>query len=168
MNSKLTVKLLTVFILISMFSGTSLFAHCEIPCGIYNDQLRIELIWEHITTIEKSMNQVNTLSKEGTLNYNQLVRWVSNKEDHANELQHIVTQYFMTQRIKPAEQGDEAAHAAYLKKLEILHGLLVNAMKAKQTTDLAHIKSLRDLTDQFVDVYFDADAKKHLIEHHKG
>ena len=32
-----------------------------------------------------------------------------NKEEHANQLQHIVTQYFMTQRIKPVDQKDEAA-----------------------------------------------------------
>ncbi len=168
MNWKLTAKLLAIFIFISLFGNASLFAHCEIPCGIYHDQLRIELIWEHITTIEKSMNQVNSLSAEGSKNYNQLIRWVSNKENHATELQHIVTQYFMTQRVKPADHADEAAHAAYLKKLGILHGLLVHAMKAKQTTDLAHIRHLRDLTDQFVEVYFDEDAKKHLREHHKG
>ncbi|MDY6953871.1 MAG: superoxide dismutase [Ni], partial [Thermodesulfobacteriota bacterium] len=33
-------------------------AHCEIPCGIYDDQMRIDMIAEHITTIEKSMKQI--------------------------------------------------------------------------------------------------------------
>ena len=65
-------------------------AHCEIPCGIYNDSLRIEMILEDCQTIEKSMGQIADLSKGGDKNYNQLVRWVSNKEDHANKIQHIV------------------------------------------------------------------------------
>ena len=25
-------------------------AHCQIPCGIYDDELRVQLIEEHITT----------------------------------------------------------------------------------------------------------------------
>jgi hypothetical protein len=74
----------------------------------------------------------------------------------------------MTQRVKPAEISDKAAYDAYLNKLAILHQLLFYAMKAKQTVDPENIKHLRDLTDQFVKVYFDADAQKHLQEHHKG
>jgi len=34
------------------------------------------------------------LSNEETINYNQIVRWVNNKEDHANKLQDIVSQHF--------------------------------------------------------------------------
>jgi nickel superoxide dismutase len=28
-------------------------AHCEIPCGIYDDEMRINMVLEHIATIEK-------------------------------------------------------------------------------------------------------------------
>ena len=75
-------------------------AHCEIPCGIYDDEMRVKMIFEHISTIEKSIKQIMKLEKDADRNYNQLIRWVVNKEQHANELQEIVTQYFMTQRIK--------------------------------------------------------------------
>ena len=77
--------------------------HCEIPCGIYDDQARITLLKEHITTIEKSMDQIEELQSKQDKDYNQLVRWIVNKEDHAEKLMGIVTQYFMTQRIKPAQ-----------------------------------------------------------------
>lgn len=167
MVRKTAAKFIMAIITISIFAAPSVLAHCEIPCGIYTDELRIHLIKEHITTLEKSMNQINTLSKEGEKNYNQLVRWVGNKDTHANEIQHIVTQYFMTQRVKPADHSDEAAHTAYLSKVAVLHQMLVHAMKAKQTTDLAHIQHLRDLTDKFVTMYFDEDAQKHLMDHHK-
>jgi nickel superoxide dismutase len=46
-----------------MLIGTA-FAHCEIPCGIYDDHARIHMILEHVTTIEKSMNQITAISKE--------------------------------------------------------------------------------------------------------
>jgi nickel superoxide dismutase len=122
-------------------------AHCEIPCGIYDDQVRADLIAEHITTIEKSMRQIEGLSKADSVNYNQLVRWINNKELHANKLQEIVTQYFMTQRIKlDADKYDE--------KIGVLHQMLVYAMRAKQTTDLAHIEKLRSLLKEFQKLYF--------------
>ena len=56
-------------------------AHCEIPCGIYDDQMRTKLIAEHATTIEKSMKEI-----QAAPNQNQAVRWVMNKEKHADEL----------------------------------------------------------------------------------
>ncbi len=129
-------------------------AHCEIPCGIYDDEARADMIAEHITTIEKSMNRITALSKEAPLNHNQIVRWVQNKENHADELQHIATQYFMTQRIKPADKEDTEAYTIYIKKLTLLHRMVVYAMKSKQTTDLANVEKLRSLLAEFKGEYF--------------
>jgi len=130
-------------------------AHCQIPCGIYNDEARFTLLEEHITTIEKSMNQIIELSKEPGEHANQLTRWVLNKEDHADQLAEIVTKYFLQQRIKPADADDEE----YVTKLRLCHGLLVGAMKAKQTTDLQHVAALRDTLGQFRAVYFGEKAE---------
>jgi nickel superoxide dismutase len=122
-------------------------AHCEIPCGIYDDEARIAMLLEHVATIEKSMNQITAIEKEKEHNANQLVRWVMNKEKHADELQEIVSQYFMTQRIKlDAKEYD--------KKLALLHQMLVYAMKCKQTTDLAHTAKLTALIQEFKNLYF--------------
>ena len=140
------VGLLTV--VLGVFITANAWAHCEIPCGIYDDHMRIHMIEEHITTIEKSMKQIVDLSGQTPVNYNQLVRWVTNKEHHADELQHIVTQYFMTQRIKP-DQKD------YEKKLMVLHKMLLATMKSKQTTDLVHVNDLRTLTKEFAGLYFE-------------
>ena len=128
------------------------FAHCEIPCGIYDDEARFKLMAEDITTIEKSINQIVELSAAGEKNYNQLVRWINNKELHADKLMETVTQYFMTQRIKPVEATD-SAYASYTKKVVLLQQMLVEAMKCKQTTDLAHTEKLRQLLAEFHDLY---------------
>ena len=82
------------------------YSHCQIPCGIYDDQARFDMIAEHITTIEKSMNEIRKLSEQDKPNMNQIVRWVQNKEEHADELGHIVTYYFMTQRVKPTQKTE--------------------------------------------------------------
>jgi nickel superoxide dismutase len=134
-------------ILIVAFSAASASAHCEIPCGIYDDQLRADLVAEHLTTIEKSMKSIVELSKQNPINYNQLIRWVTNKEKHADEIQDIVTQYFLTQRIKPDTKQ-------YSEKLAVLHKMLVYAMKCKQTTDVANVDTLRSLLKEFEALYF--------------
>lgn len=133
-------------VLLLIFQSAA-FAHCEIPCGIYDDAMRIKLISEHIATIEKSMAQITEIEKSGSTNSNQLVRWVMNKEDHANKLQEVVTQYFMTQRLKP-DTGN------YDQQLRLLHLMLVAAMKAKQTTDLENVAELKKLLAEFDKLYF--------------
>lgn len=144
----------SLFLSLTVFFSTAVFSHCQIPCGIYDDEVRIKIAAEHIATIEKAMKQVNELSKENPQNYNQIVRWIYNKEKHAEELSDIVTYYFMTQRLKPVEEKDAEDYKDYQKKLTLLHEMLVYAMKAKQTTDLAHVEKLRSLLKDFRETYF--------------
>ncbi|WP_321376382.1 superoxide dismutase [Ni] [uncultured Draconibacterium sp.] len=155
---KITKLLSTAFIVgIITLSNFQAKAHCEIPCGIYGDSVRIALLYEHIETIEKSMNQINELSKSDNPDYNQLVRWVMNKEEHAKEMQEIVSQYFLHQRVKITSSADDAAYRKYVKQLELLHHLSVFAMKSKQSTDLSIIDTLREKLHLFEHAYFGDD-----------
>jgi nickel superoxide dismutase len=124
-----------------------------VPCGIYDDTVRFVLMREHVTTITKSMQQIDQLATDTPPNWNQIVRWTQNKEDHADELAHIITYYFMAQRVKPKAAADAEAHAHYVGQLEILHRMLVAAMKAKQSTDRTHTDRLGKLIDQFEQAY---------------
>jgi nickel superoxide dismutase len=151
-NKKAFLVLFTALIVI--FSAKTMLAHCQVPCGIYDDKMRIQMLYEHITTIEKAMSQVMALSTEAAPNYNQIVRWVVNKEKHAEEMDQIVGYYFLTQRIKPIAPDDKKAYAHYRHQLELLHHLLVFTMKAKQSTDLSLIQKLRDLVKEFEQAYF--------------
>lgn len=136
----------------------ALRAHCEIPCGIFGDEMRVQAIAEDIDTVEKSMQQIVQLSAQGDKNYNQLVRWVVNKETHAGYIQETVAQYFLTQRIKPADATDEAKHALYIRQLTLLHEMLIVAMQAKQSTDLSRVARLRELLAAFRKAYFGESA----------
>lgn len=146
-------KITMLFAFIAFVAALQTKAHCEIPCGIYGDSMRVDLIKEHIKTIEKSMNQIVALSEEDDEDYNQIVRWVVNKEEHAIKIQDIVSQYFLHQRIKPVDDGNEG-HEKYVNQLKTLHLISIHAMKAKQTTDLKHIAKLRDLVKTFEKLYF--------------
>jgi nickel superoxide dismutase len=157
MNKGKTYLLIVPVLLLLLAAPASLWSHCQVPCGIYDDEARVKMIAEHITTIEKAMNQVIELSKESKPNYNQIVRWVTNKEKHAEELSDIVTYYFMAQRVKPADKKDTQKYNEYREQLELLHHLLVYTMKAKQSVDLSVIGKLRSLLEEFNKSYF----KKH-------
>jgi nickel superoxide dismutase len=145
---KKTVTIILSSLFLTCMLPINSFSHCQMPCGIYDDEMRIGMINEHIATIEKAMNQIKELEKEGDKNYNQLVRWIVTKENHASELQEIVSQYFMTQRIKPDAKD-------YSKKLGLLHEMLIYSMKCKQTTDLTYVSKLRDLVKEFQGLYFE-------------
>jgi len=148
------VIIIGILTIISLSTTKKTYAHCEIPCGIYEDTLRVELIKEHIITIDRSMKMIIELSKKENPNYNQIVRWVNNKEEHANKLQNIVSQYFLHQRIKPTDPENEELYQKYIKQLTLLHELLVYSMKAKQTTDLSYIENLNKTIIVFEKSYF--------------
>jgi len=156
---------ISIVFLAFLMSASLAFAHCEIPCGIYDDGMRIRQVSEHITTVEKSIKSIMELSTAADKNYNQLVRWITNKETHATQIQHIVTQYFMTQRIKPVSQEHAGKYKKYMEELRLLHEILIYAMKAKQTTDLAHVERLRSLLKSFSFLYFGPEAHQHSHQH---
>ena len=143
----MNIKYLAIMSICVLSSIQISFGHCQIPCGIYDDLMRIQQMEEHVVTIEKSINKL-----ADNPNDNQKVRWVVNKEVHADELSDIVTYYFMTQRIKPGMPE-------YVNKLSLLHELLVTSMKVKQEADLAHVAKLNELIHAFEHTYLEEDHK---------
>ena len=165
-NYKKTLVITTCMVAAIVLALTPVVqSHCEIPCGIYDDSMRINMMYEHVQTIEKSMNQINTLSKASEKDFNQIVRWTVNKENHSDELSDIVTQYFMKQRIKPAAKDDHDAYTAYVNKLTLLHEIMVYSMKCKQTTDLENVNNLRETITKFKKAYSGEVAADHSHSH---
>ena len=150
-----------IFIFLAMIAlfKPVIFSHCEIPCGVYDDEMRFTMLEEHITTIEKAMKEIANLSGQQPPNFNQIVRWVTNKEKHAEDIQHIISQYFLTQRVKLVEKEDDKANKIRVKHLSLCHEILVYAMKTKQTTDLSNVEKLKSAVRVFKDSYFKAKAR---------
>jgi len=159
------ISYLSCIIIIS----NALYAHCQVPCGIYDDALRIVQIKEDITTIWKAMNQINELSGKGSSAQimNQLVRWVNTKEEHAKHIQTVVSDYFLAQRIKSKEKG-QAGRQKYVDQTLVLHQIIVGAMKCRQTTDVAACDNVSELIEIFSNFYFDEHGLLHLEELEKS
>ena len=146
-------RFLTLLLFLALFTFPKIaYSHCEIPCGIYNDEVRFTLLAEHITTIEKSMSKISEISTSDDKNPNQLVRWINNKEEHAEKFMEIITQYFMTQRIKVIAPGVDG-YDDYVKKVTLSHKMMQTAMKCKQTIDNSNALALRILLKEFEELY---------------
>lgn len=141
------VATISIIGLASLIFTAAVYAHCQVPCGVYGDQRRFETMLEDTTTIAKGMAQIAELStKSDPLSHNQLARWVATKETHASNIQEIIADYFMTQRIKPTADG-------YVKKLSSAHAVMLAAMKCKQTVDPADAEALKTSILAFYEAY---------------
>ena len=162
-------NIIAIPIIIAVFGLNSVHAHCQVPCGIYDDAVRIMQIREHVTTIEKAMVQIDQLTsdKSSAQNMNQLVRWINTKEEHATFIQSIMTDYFLAQRIKP-KQKHEAGRQQYVDQTLLLQQIIVAGMKCKQTVDKSKPELVSILLNQFVELYFNEHGKEHLNAMQKG
>jgi nickel superoxide dismutase len=122
-------------------------AHCQIPCGIYDDHARVQSMIEDSVTVIKSAKLIAELSgKSDAQSQNQLVRWVMNKENHAQKIISTISDYFLTQRVKP----DKKDYADRLKKH---HAVIIAAMKAKQNADGKYADMLKKSIEALLPYY---------------
>ena len=130
-----------------------LHAHCQIPCGIYDDYARVQSMLEDADTVIKSTQSIKKLSVHSDAqSLNQISRWVVNKETHSQNIISTISDYFMTQRIKPTQ-------ADYAERLVKHHTVVLAAMKAKQTVDVAQCDALDHAVGDFSKMYLPAEGK---------
>ena len=139
------ILLLIIFALAGVCQ--SAHAHCQIPCGIYNDHARVQSMLEDAATVEKSAKLIAELSvKSDAQSKNQLTRWVMNKEKHAQNIISTISDYFLTQRVKPGQKD-------YAERLIKHHAVIIAAMKAKQNIDLKYAKNLQKCVKALLSYY---------------
>lgn len=128
-------------------------AHCQIPCGIYDDHARIHHMLEDTTTIAKAVTQIGELAgKTDPQSVNQVTRWIIVKEDHASDIITTVAEYFLTQKVKEVAPGADG-YENYLKSLATHHHVMRAAMKTKQTVDSKAVEELRNTIDALGKLY---------------
>ena len=128
-------------------------AHCQVPCGIYDDHGRIDAMLEDVTTITKAIAQINELSQQhNALSFNQAARWVTTKEQHASHIITTVSEYFLTQKVKEVATS-AAGYRAYLGSLALHHRVMRAAMKTKQTVNSESAAALRAAVEELGKLY---------------
>jgi nickel superoxide dismutase len=145
-----------VILAITIFSSLALVqrqatAHCQIPCGIYDDHARVQSMLEDAATVEKSIKLINELAGNSEPQaQNQLVRWIMNKEQHAQNIIATISDYFLTQRVKPDQDDYEA-------RLVNHHRVIIAAMEAKQNSEASYAAALKEAIEVLLDYYLPHD-----------
>lgn len=136
-RNKIFSLMLVAVVGLTLAVSPILFSHCQIPCGIYDDYMRLLSMMEDATTVEKAVTMIDKLAgKADAQSQNQLVRWVMNKEKHAENIISTISDYYLTQRVK-SDQED------YTERLVKHHAVIVSAMKTKQNVDATHVATLK-------------------------
>jgi nickel superoxide dismutase len=151
LNMKQNTFKLFLLLLAGFLPAVFASAHCQIPCGIFEDDIVFGELMTDVATIEKSMKQINALGDKAGENPNQLVRWVTNKEYHAQNIQDVMAAYFLAQQIKMHLK--ESDPEKYAELLALVHKVTVLAMKTKQTTDVEAARKLHDALHAFQSAY---------------
>jgi nickel superoxide dismutase len=134
-----------LFILFSLLHST-LSAHCQMPCGVYHDNMVYDMIDQYVETMYKGMSVLKDSKFHGTHDWNEFIRWVILKEKESDETAKLIMTYFLQQKIKPGE-ADNA------KKLESAHKLLFLLVGIKQNTDVKFVKEFLDEWEDFKEMF---------------
>ena len=136
-KNKTILQIMMTAIVVFSITPLSALAHCQVPCGIYDDHMRVQAMLEDVATIEKAVKSMEELvGKTDIQSQNQMVRWVMNKEVHAQKIIQTISDYFLTQRVKPSQDD-------YSERLEKHHAVILLSMKAKQGTDIKTVTALK-------------------------
>jgi nickel superoxide dismutase len=150
---KKTVSLM-LFVLAVLVMPRASLAHCQIPCGIYDDHARVMSMLEDVETVKKSVTEMMALvDKTDLQSKQQFVRWVNNKEMHAQKIIATISDYFLTQRVKPSQED-------YAERLAKHHAVILLSMKAKQTADLNVVEQLGAAV-QALEAYYPEHEHEH-------
>ncbi|MFQ5413950.1 MAG: superoxide dismutase [Ni] [Phycisphaerae bacterium] len=128
-------------------------AHCQVPCGIYDDGARIKRLQEDAATIAKATKLIAELAgAHDAQSLNQATRWINTKENHASHIIEVVSEYFLTQKVKAVTAGSPG-YEVYLRKLADHHAVMVAAMKTKQKVDPTVVDALQHAIEQLATHY---------------
>eukprot|EP00618_Florenciella_parvula_P019291 CAMPEP_0119475964 /NCGR_PEP_ID=MMETSP1344-20130328/6665_1 /TAXON_ID=236787 /ORGANISM="Florenciella parvula, Strain CCMP2471" /LENGTH=212 /DNA_ID=CAMNT_0007509633 /DNA_START=181 /DNA_END=819 /DNA_ORIENTATION=- len=135
--------------------------HCQVPCGIFDDPMIVAEIRQACATIRKAMVQIGELSAStgDAQAFNQMTRWVMTKEEHCTKIMNLIADYCLAQRCKifGTPGSPFASEGDYIDALKAHHEVMVGAMKAKQTVDVAQCDALEHSVEDFSKMYLPAE-----------
>lgn len=126
----------------AIYSQASLSAHCQMPCGIYHDDMVYDQIDQYVETMFKGTSMLVKNKFDTPWDRNEFTRWVYNKEKMSDALADLLTSYFLQQKIKPGEDDTP-------ERLESAHKLLFLLVQIKQNTDRKFVEDFADEWDKF-------------------
>lgn len=130
------------WIALSLLTAPLLHSHCQMPCGIYHDDMVYDQIDQYVETMVKGVTVLSENQYQTAQDKNTFTRWVVQKENMSNETAQLLTSYFLQQKIKPDEDDT-------VKRVVAVHKLLCYIVTIKQTCDMKYVQAFSDEWDKF-------------------
>lgn len=121
---------------------STLMGHCQMPCGIYHDDIVYDQIDQYIETMVKAVSKIKDSKFTTPFEHNELIRWVMTKDNMSNQTAELIMTYFLQQKIKPGEKDTP-------KQLESAHKLLFRIVIIKQTVDFKAVSDFAEEWEKF-------------------
>lgn len=152
-------KKLFVGTILGLCCHSQLIAHCQMPCGIYHDEMVFDQIDQFIETIVKGISVLEDNKFSTVQERNAFTRWIVQKEKSADDTAHLILTYFLQQKIKPGE--DDTA-----KRVLSAHQLLFYLVQIKQTVDYKVLNDFYEEWERFK-LMFHIEGYKCKVSHAK-
>lgn len=133
---------ITLIVAFFLTQSGGLLSHCQMPCGIYHDDLVYDQIDQYIETMYKGITVLTDSKFDSVKNKNEFVRWVFQKEKESDDTAKIILTYFLQQKIKPGEDDT-------VKKVTEAHKLLFLLVTIKQCVDRKFIEEFAKIWENF-------------------
>ncbi len=126
----------------SLLGTERLIAHCQMPCGIYHDEMVYEEIDQYVETMYKGMTVLGENKFSTSHERNEIIRWIYQKEKQSNKAADLIVSYFLQQKIKPGEKDTP-------QRVISAHRLLFLIVCIKQNTDRQMVKDFSEEWEKF-------------------
>lgn len=133
---------LLVGVILGWCCQMQLIAHCQMPCGIYHDEMVFDQIDQFVETTVKAISVMEDNPFKTVQDRAAFVRWVVQKDKGADDVAHLITTYFLQQKIKPGEDDT-------VKRVLSAHQLLFYLVQIKQNVDLKVVNDFYEEWERF-------------------
>lgn len=125
------------------FPAQTVYAHCDIPCGIYDP---------HLAQIA-SLTVIRMIDLAAEHRGQDLTRYILVKEEHAELVKREI-------RIIWGDYFKEEHFQKYPELAGLAHKIMQEASKARQTTDRAAAVALLESVNRFAEIFWETKGKK--------
>lgn len=150
------LKLITF---LTLLCGQFLYSHCQMPCGIYHDDMVFDQIDQYVETMVKAMAKLKEIKNGTPQERNEFTRWVITKEHQSDDAAQLILTYFLQQKIKPGDADTD-------KRLQSAHRLLFYIVAIKQQVDFKPVADFAEEWEKFK-LFFHIQGYECLMEERK-
>jgi len=137
-------------ILIKLFKPETVYAHCDIPCGVYDSYL----IQYHALSVLRMTDLINQLDKNAPDYDHKYSRFTATKEEQAEKCKHE-TRIIFGDYFKPDIHGEH-----FKKASEVNHKIMLLGSKTRQTVDVNTANELVTATNDFAEIFWASKNKE--------